>query len=104
MLWGMRFPNDTAFHLRMAALVIGSLFVEQLAVQHLPNWTSPRIGVVTFALGLAWVALFAFHHGRALQDKVRVLEDRVDRLTHRVDADEDERRARRSLPPMGGSR
>lgn len=100
----MRFPNDTSFHLRMAALVIASLFLEQLAQRNLPNWTSPQIGVVSFALGLAWVALFAFHHGRALQDKVRVLEDRIDRLTHRVDADEDALRARRSLPPMGGTR
>lgn len=97
----MRFPNDTSFHLRMAALVIASLFLEHLAATKLPNWSSPQIGVVTFVLGLAWVALFAFHHGRALHDRVRVLEDRIDRLTQRIDADEDERRARRSLPPMG---
>jgi len=96
----MRFPNDTAFHLRMAALVIGSLFLEHLARTRLSNWSSPQIGIVTFVLGLAWVALFAFHHGRAMQDRVRVLEDRIDRLTQRVDAGEDEQRARRALPPM----
>ena len=73
----MRFPNDTSFHLRMAALVITSLFLEQLAKKQLPGWSSPQIGIVTFVLGLAWVALFAFHHGRALQDRVRVLEDQV---------------------------
>lgn len=96
----MRFPNDTAFHLRMAALVIGSLFLEQLASTRLPNWSSPRIGVVTFVLGLAWVALAAFHHARTMQDKVRVLEDKLDRLAARTDAIEHDRRSRRSLPPL----
>jgi hypothetical protein len=96
----MRFPNDTAFHLRMAALVIGSLFLEHLARTKLANWSSPQIGIVTFVLGLAWVALFAFHHGKAQQDKLRVLEDRLERLAERVEAGEQAQRARRSLPPM----
>jgi hypothetical protein len=96
----MRFPNDVPFHLRMAALVIGSLFLEQLAQKHLPHWSSPQIGIVTFVLGLAWVALFAFQLGKVSHDRVRVLEDRIERLTHRVDAAEDSQRARRSLPPM----
>ncbi|MEO6594215.1 MAG: hypothetical protein ABIP94_05635 [Planctomycetota bacterium] len=96
----MRFPNDTAFHLRMAALVIGSLFLEHLAKTRLPGWSSPQIGVVTFVLGLAWVTLAAFHHARTMQDRMRVLEDKLDRLTARADAVEEERRVRRSLPPM----
>lgn len=96
----MRFPNDLTFHLRMAALVIGALFLEQLAQKYLVGWSAPSIGVISFALGLCWVALLAMHYAKALQDRIRVLEDRVERLTHRVDADEDQRRARRSLPPM----
>ena len=47
----MRFPNDTNFHLRMAALVVIAMFVEYLAAENLPNWSSPRIGVLPFALG-----------------------------------------------------
>ncbi len=96
----MRFPNDTAFHLRMAALVVGSLFLEHLAGTQLPNWSSPRIGIVTFVLGLAWVALAAFHHARTTQDRMRVLEDKLERLATRTDAIENDRRARRALPPM----
>lgn len=97
----MRFANDTSFHLRMAALVVGSLLLEQLARKHLPNWTSPSIGVITFVLGLAWVALTAFHHGKALHERLRVAEDQLERLRAHVDALEAEQRARRSLPPMG---
>ena len=65
----MRFPNDTAFHMKMAALVIVSLFVEHNAKSWLPNWSSPQIGVITFVLGLAWVTLFAAHHAQALQER-----------------------------------
>ncbi|HEX5054738.1 MAG TPA: hypothetical protein VFZ65_23380 [Planctomycetota bacterium] len=96
----MRFPNDTNFHLRMAALLIGSLFLENLAKTHLPGWSSPQIGIVTFVLGLAWVAMAAFYHARATQERLRVLEDKLDRLAARTEAIEDDRRARRALPPM----
>jgi hypothetical protein len=96
----MRFPNDTAFHMRMAALLVGAMFLENLATTYLPHWSSPQIGVVTFVLGLSWVALAAFHHAKSMQDKLRVLEDKVDRLSARTDTLEDDRRARRSLPPL----
>lgn len=96
----MRFPNDTAFHMRMAALLIGAMFLEQLATRYLPHWTSPSIGILTFVLGLSWVALASFHHARFLDDKLRVLQDKFDRLAARADALDDERRARRALPPL----
>ncbi len=96
----MRFPNDTAFHLRMAALLVASLFLEQLAQKHLPQWTSPQIGIVTFVLGLAWVALAAFHHAKATQERVRILEAKVERLQAHTDALADDQRARRALPPL----
>ncbi|MFY9341575.1 MAG: hypothetical protein WAT39_03745 [Planctomycetota bacterium] len=94
----MRFPNDTAFHLRMAALLIAALFLEQLAGKHLPQWTSPQIGIVTFVLGLAWVALAAFHHAKVTQERIRVLEAKVERLQALTDALADDTRARRALP------
>jgi tryptophan 2,3-dioxygenase len=96
----MRFPNDTSFHLRMAALLIATLFLEHLARTKLPGFSSPQIGVVTFVLGLVWVALLAMHHARAHTDRLRVLEDKLDRALARLEAFEDTQRARRSLPPM----
>lgn len=96
----MRFPNDTNFHLRMAALLVVSLFLEQLASTRLPHWSSPQIGVITFVLGLAWVALTAWHHAKATQERVRALEAKVERLQAHVDGLADDQRARRSLPPM----
>lgn len=100
----MRFPNDIAFHLRMAALLIASMFLEHLADTRLPNWSSPRIGVITFVLGLAWVAMAAFHHAKATQAKLRLLEDRLEQLDRLTEALVDDERRRRSLPPMHRSR
>lgn len=96
----MRFPNDTTFHLRMAAVVIGALFLEQLAAKHIAHWSAPNIGIVTFALGLVWVALTAWHHAKATQDRVRVLEAKLERLQALTDALADDTRARRSLPKL----
>ncbi len=96
----MRFPNDTNFHLRMAALLVAALFLEHLAATHVPHWSSPRIGIVTFVLGLAWVALAAFWHAKATQDRIRVLEAKLEQLSATTDALVDDQRARRSLPRL----
>jgi hypothetical protein len=96
----MRFPNDTALHLRMAALVVGSLCLEHLAATRLPHWSSPQIGIVTFVLGLSWVALAAFHHARATQDRIRVLEAKLERVTALAEALADDQRGRRALPKL----
>ncbi len=96
----MRFPNDMSFHIRMAALVIASLFLEHIANTRLPNWSSPQIGIITFVMGMAWIALFTMHHGVALQDRIRVLEDKLERTNQLAEMLADETRQRRSLPPM----
>lgn len=97
----MRFPNDTGFHLRMATLLIAAMFLEHLASTRLQTWSAPQIGVVTFVLGLCWVALTGFHHAKAQADRLRVLEDRLERLQQRTEQLEDDERQRRALPPMG---
>ena len=96
----MRSQNDLAFHLRMAAMVIFSMFLEHLAATRLPDWSSPRIGVITFVLGLLWLALFAWQHGNTQQERLRILEHRLSELGERTENLEDERRARRALPPL----
>ncbi|HEB54626.1 MAG TPA: hypothetical protein ENI87_15360 [bacterium] len=96
----MRFPNDTAFHLRMAALLVASLFLEHLANTRLEHWSAPQIGVVTFVLGLTWVVLFAAHYGNELQRRIRVLEDKLERTSELAEMLAEQTRQRRALPPM----
>ncbi|MBL8726343.1 MAG: hypothetical protein JNK49_20030 [Planctomycetes bacterium] len=96
----MRSQNDLPFHLRMAALLVFGLLVEQLATTHLPHWSSPRIGLVPFAIGLVWVALFAWQGDGAAAARLRSLEGRLRELEERLEALELERRQRRGLPPL----
>lgn len=93
----MRTFGENQFHLLMAGLAVGSLFLDQFAQKALPTWTMPKIGLVTFALGLCWVALFAGHRVRNLHERMRVLEDRLQRVDRRADALEDVERRRRQL-------
>ena len=94
----MRTLQERPFHLLMATLLIGSLLLDQEAGRHLPTWSMPRVGLVTFALGLVWIALFAGYRLRHLQTRIDVLEDRLERTSRRADALEDETRRRRGLP------
>ncbi|GAB4162436.1 MAG: hypothetical protein Fur0037_28650 [Planctomycetota bacterium] len=82
----------------MAALAAGSLFLDEGARRILSSWTMPRVGLLTFAFGISWVALFLGYRIRTLADRLRVFEDRLDRLGRRADAIEDAERARRALP------
>jgi len=90
---------ERPFHLLMATLVVASLFVDQQA-EHWPAWHMPHIGLVTFALGLVWIALFAAYRLRTLQQRIDVLEDRLERTSRRADALEDETRRRRGTPTL----
>ncbi len=96
----MRFPNDTAFHMRMAAFLIGGMLLENLAERNLPDWSAPHVGVLALLIGLAWVFLYAFHVTGVLRHRVADLEQRLERTQQLAEALADERSQRRSLPPI----
>ena len=82
----MRSLSEPQFHMLMALLVIGSLFLDQHVTKILPAWNMPAIGLVTFLLGMVWVTLFAAHRFRNLQERITVLEDRLDRMQREMHA------------------
>lgn len=94
----MRSLTEPQFHMLMALLVIGSLFLDQHVTKILPTWNMPSIGLVTFLLGMVWVTLFAAHRFRNLQERITVLEDRLDRNIAHTTALEDDSRRRRGIP------
>ncbi|MEY4675000.1 MAG: hypothetical protein RL148_2784 [Planctomycetota bacterium] len=94
----MRNLGEPGFHWLMAGLVVGSLLLDHHARKVVPTWTSPTVGMITFALGLVWVGLAALHRIRELERQQQVLRDRVERLERRTDALLDDARRRRDLP------
>ena len=94
----MRTLNEPQYHALMAVLAVGSLFLDQGMERALPTWSMPKISLVTFVLGLCWLALFCAFRIRGLHDRIRVLEDRLDRLSQRADGLEDGARRRHDLP------
>lgn len=94
----MRTLNERQFHLTMATLVVASLVLEHEASHLVVGWRMPEAGLVTFTLGMCWLALFAAHRVRNLHQRIEVLEDRLERTERLAQALEDEARARRSVP------
>ena len=92
--------HERQFHLLMASLVIASLRLEQEASRLLPLWQMPEIGLLTFTLGLCWLALFAGHRVKNLHLRITVLEERLEHTIRRTEAIEEDVRARRGLPRL----
>lgn len=94
----MRTLNENQFHAVMGVLLFGSLFLDRIATRIIPTWDAPQVGLIPFALGLVWIGRFAAWRGAKDREPVRVLEDRIQRLERRLNAFEDEERARRRPP------
>ncbi len=94
----MQSLGERQFHVLMGALLLGSLFLDRLMQNAISTWFSPSVGIVTLALGLVWVGLFAAFRARQADERVRVVEDRLERLQQLVRSLEDDARDRRRLP------
>ncbi len=77
--------SERGFHLLLGGLLLGSTFLDRAARALLPSWDPPQVSLLTLAIGLIWVALFAAHRGKNLEDRMRVLEDRLERSEQRVE-------------------
>jgi hypothetical protein len=96
----MRTLQEPQFHMLMAGLVVASVLIEQEAPNLVTGLALPDVGLLTFTLGVAWIALFAAHRIRSLSERIDALEQRLRRTTETTQALEDEARARRSLPRL----
>ena len=87
--------GERGFHLLMGSLLIASTFLDRFLGWSLPAWDPPAITLPTLALGLIWVGLFAAYRGKNLEDRMRVLEDRLARTETRVEGHDVELAQRR---------
>jgi len=87
--------GERTFHLAMTVLVLASTLLDGAMRHVLPTWNPPQLGMVTFALGLVWVALAAGYRVRKLEERLRVLDDRIERSERKIDRLDREAAARR---------
>lgn len=78
--------GERSFHLAMTVLLLASTFVDRGMHALLPTWDPPQLGLVTFVLGLIWVALFAAHRLHKAEERLRVLADRMERSERKIEA------------------
>ena len=73
----------------MGALLFASTFLDRIVRSALPAWNPPVVSLLTLAIGLVWVALFAAYRIRLLDEQVRVLRDRAERSERKISQLED---------------
>jgi len=96
----MRTLQEPQFHKLMACLLGASVLVEHQAPRWMHGLALPDVGLLTFTLGMSWLALFAAHRIRTMSERIESLEQRLRRTAETTQALEDEARMRRSLPRM----
>lgn len=96
----MRTLQEPQFHKLMACLVAASVLVERQAPSLMHGFELPDVGLLTFTLGMSWLALFAAHRIRTMSEHIEALEQKLRRTAQATQALEDEARIRRSLPHM----
>lgn len=81
----------------MAGLLVTSLFLDQWLEQGI--YHPPRISMVTLAVLCVWGFVFAQRLLQARDLRGRVMQDRIERLEHKLDLLEREL-AQRRVPPL----
>ncbi|MFO1054895.1 MAG: hypothetical protein U1F36_21965 [Planctomycetota bacterium] len=87
--------GERSFHLLLGTLLVLSLLVGRYARTWFPGWSPPQVDVITLVIGLVWVGRYAAWRGELSEETKKVADDRFTRLERRLDALEDELRARR---------
>ena len=94
--------DERKFHLLMGAVFLSAVILEEFLGRQAALWNPPRIGFVTFIVGMVWVGRYAGWRSELDSELRRVLDERLARQERRIDALEDELRAARR-DPLGRS-
>ena len=91
---------NVQLHLLMAALLLGSVVLDQREVEF---WKTGQIGIITLALALVWLGRYAMEGFQNRDAMIKVLHNRLKAVEERCDELERESRSRRA-PILGGSK
>ncbi len=87
--------HERPFHLLMGGLFIGSCFLDEGMRRAEIAWNAPQLSFISIVIGAIWLWRYFTWRDELLEERIRVLDDRCERLLHRTDALEDEQRERK---------
>ena len=78
----MKDPSDRRFHVVMGVILAISLMVDQ---QEFEAWRAGHVSMISLALAMVWIGLFAFEGFRRRDAAISTMRHRVDEMEERVD-------------------
>jgi len=95
--------NLNQLHLVFGLLFIGSIFLSGQAKKILPTWNDPEIHLLSLAVALLWLGTVFQRKIKALDDRCKVLKDRMERAESKIDWLEREKAEQSRIPRGRGS-
>ncbi len=77
--------NLNQLHLVFGLLFIGSIFLSRQAQKLLPTWNDPEIHLLSLAIAFLWLGTIFHRKVKALDDRCKVLKDRLERAEAKID-------------------
>jgi hypothetical protein len=85
-------------HLVFGLLFIGSFFLSGQAKKVLPTWNDPEIHLLSLAVAFLWLGTIFQRKVKALDDRCKVLKDRLERAQAKIDWLEREQAEKSPIP------
>ncbi len=85
-------------HLVFGLLFIGSIFLSSQAKKILPTWNDPEIHLLSLAVAFLWLGTIFQRKVKSLDDRCKVLKDRLERAQAKIDWLERDKAEKNRLP------
>ena len=91
--------EEFRLHVAFFLLFVCSLYLDPVMLKILPAWKPPPVTFFSVVVAVLWLAVFTIRRLRLASDRMKVLQDRVERVERRCRELED-----RDLPHSGVER
>ncbi len=87
--------QERGFHLLMGALLVAACYFDRFMANSDLAWKPPEVGFVALTVGMVWIGRYAAWRSELTGERLKVMNDRIERLERKNNALEDELRAHR---------
>ena len=84
--------SETRVHTIFGILFVLSFFGTEQIAKLLPTWNDPKVGLLSFVIGVLWLTMFFLGRAKPIVDEMKVVRDRLERIENRLQRLEDEQR------------